>query len=167
MIVAIDVHYRTDIAKIVAIEFQNWTDAAPDKIVIAYKTDIDDYEPGASYKRELPCIVEIMQQIDLNTVDFLIVDGYVFLDSAGKKGLGYYVFEHFNKKIPIIGVAKSHFFDNDKFVLPILRGESKNPLYITAIGMELYEAADCIEKMDGSFRMPTLLKQLDTLTKEV
>ncbi len=80
--------------------------------------------------------------------------------------MGYYVFEYFDKKIPVIGVAKSYFFDNEKLVCSVLRGYSQKPLYVTAIGLELATATQFIIEMDGEFRMPTLLKLLDTQTKE-
>jgi deoxyribonuclease V len=166
MIIAIDVHYRETEAKIVAVAYENWTDSVPNQTYIAFKKDIEDYEPGAFFKRELPCIIEIMTQMDVSTVDFIVVDGYVFLNDEGKKGLGYYVYEHFNEKIPVIGVAKTRFFENDKWVRPILRGSSQNPLYVTSIGVDLDEAASFIATMNGDFRMPTLLKLLDTITKE-
>ncbi len=77
MIVAIDVHYRETEAKIVAVAFENWSDKAPSEVFIANKTDIEEYEPSAFFKRELLCVVEIMQQIDLNSLDYLVIDGYV------------------------------------------------------------------------------------------
>lgn len=166
MIIAIDVHYREDYARIVALAFHNWEDTQPFQTYIAIKNDIVEYEPGAFYKRELPCIVEIMKSIDLTQVQYIIVDGYVYLDDTGKKGLGYYVYDYYEGKIPIIGVAKSRFFENAHYVRPILRGESQSPLYITAIGINLDEAAQNIKNMYGDYRMPTLLKLLDTLTKE-
>ena len=166
MIVAIDVHYREDFAKIVAVEFNDWTDNAAHQIYTTNTLDVAEYEPGAFYKRELPCIIEILQQVDLEKITYIVIDGYVYLDDAGKKGLGAYVHEHYAEKIPVIGVAKTRFFQNDKWVRPILRGSSLNPLYVTAVGVELDKAAHFIASMDGDFRMPTLLKLMDTLTKE-
>ncbi len=166
MIIAIDVHYRTEEAKIVAVQFENWTDALPTEIFIEMKTDIAEYEPGAFYKRELPCIIEIIKKININAVTYIVVDGYVYLNDDDKKGLGYYVFEQFGNKIPVIGVAKTSFHQNTKNVRPILRGVSTNPLYVTSIGIDVDEAAIFIQSMAGEFRMPTLLKLMDTLTKE-
>jgi deoxyribonuclease V len=166
MIIAIDVHYRTEIAKIVAIQFENWTNENAQQIFIDMKTDIAEYEPGAFYKRELPCIVEIMKKIDIPAVTCIVVDGYVYLNDDDKKGLGYYVFELFEGKIPVIGVAKTSFHQNTKNVRPILRGVSTNPLYVTSIGVDVDEASNWVQSMAGEFRMPTLLKLMDTLTKE-
>ena len=97
---------------------------------------------------------------------YMVVDGYVCLNDDDKKGLGYYVFTYFEGKIPVIGVAKTSFHQNTKNVRPILRGVSTNPLYVTSIGVNVDEAANSIQSMAGAFRMPTLLKLMDTLTKE-
>jgi deoxyribonuclease V len=167
MIVAIDVHYRADGAKIVCLELDNWTDNVSSKTHIVYKRDIADYESGAFYKRELPCIIEIMQYVDLEMVECIIVDSYVYLDNDDKKGLGYYVYAHFEGKIPVVGVAKTSFHDNTKNVRPILRGSSLVPLYVTSIGIDVDIAAKHVQSMAGEFRMPTLLKLLDTYTKEI
>jgi endonuclease V-like protein UPF0215 family len=40
------------------------------------------------------------------------------------------------------------------------------PLYITSIGIDLDYATELIKNMKGNNRIPTLLKTLDTLTKE-
>jgi deoxyribonuclease V len=167
MIVVIDVHYRENEAKIVCLEIDNWIDNISSKTHIVYKYDVADYESGAFYKRELPCIINIMEFVDLEMVECIVVDSYVYLDDDGKKGLGYYVYEHFEGKIPVIGVAKTSFHNNTKNVRPILRGSSLSPLYVSSIGIDLDLAAQHVVSMAGEFRMPTLLKLLDTLTKEV
>jgi deoxyribonuclease V len=167
MIVAIDVHYRENEAKIVCLEIDNWIDNVSSKTHIVYKYDVADYESGAFYKRELPCIINIMEFVDLEMVECIVVDSYVYLDDDGKKGLGYYVFEHFDRKIPVVGVAKTSFHNNTKNVRLILRGSSLSPLYVSSIGIELDLAAQHVLSMAGEFRMPTLLKLLDTLTKEI
>ena len=167
MIVVIDVHYRGNEAKIVCLEIDNWTDNISSKTHIVYKYDVAEYESGAFYKRELPCIINIMEFVDLEMVECIVVDSYVYLDDDGKKGLGYYVYEHFEGKIPVIGVAKTSFHNNTKNVRPILRGSSLSPLYVSSIGIDLDVAAQQVVSMAGEFRMPMLLKLLDTLTKEV
>jgi deoxyribonuclease V len=126
---------------------------------------VGEYEPGSFYKRELPCIVAIMEEIDLEQVDCLVVDSYVQLDDSGKPGLGHYVYQHFQQKIPVIGVAKSNFASNTLHVAQVLRGESSKPLYITCIGIDLETAKNNISQMHGEFRIPTLLKTLDQITK--
>jgi deoxyribonuclease V len=46
-----------------------------------------------------------------------------------------------DKKIPIVGIAKRNFINNKKNVIEVLRGESKNPIFVTAIGIGLVESS--------------------------
>jgi deoxyribonuclease V len=166
MILAIDVHYKENTAKAVGALFQNWNDAVALNHVIKYIDAVEDYVPGAFYKRELPCILEIVKQVDLQTISYIVVDGFVVLDDTGKPGLGAYVYESIQSQVPVIGVAKSNFHQNHQHVISVLRGESLNPLYVTAVGTDLQQAADNIKSMHGDFRLPTVLKELDRITKE-
>jgi len=166
MIIAVDVHYRKEFAKVVAIEFDQWTDSNPENIYEEIIEHVEEYISGEFYKRELPCILEILKKIDKSKLETIIVDGYVQLDDDGKAGLGMYLYESLNQKIPVIGVAKKGFKDNVKHVIKVERGKSKNPLYVTTIGTDLQESADKIKNMAGEFRMPDLLKILDQKTKE-
>lgn len=95
-----------------------------------------------------------------------IVDGFVYLDDNYKYGLGGHLFESLNRKIPIIGVAKTNFASNKENKVELLRGKSINPLYITSIGIDIETAKRNISKMFGDYRIPTILKELDKLTKE-
>jgi deoxyribonuclease V len=166
MIIAFDVQYADNQAKAVAIAFQNWEDAAPNETIIKHVDGIAEYEPGAFYKRELPCILSILQDIDLTTIDLIVVDGYVLLDDFGKLGLGGHLYEALVVKIPIIGVAKTKFLQNSQNAIEVFRGKSQKPLFVSAVGIHLEMAAEAVQKMHGNFRFPTLLKLLDDVTKE-
>lgn len=165
MILAIDAYYVTDKANVVGILYEEWTQSEPDKTISVVVDGIAEYEPGNFYKRELPCILQLLEKANDYTISCIVVDGYVYLNNQGKKGLGYYLHEALDGRIPIIGVAKSYFVDNDS--TEVYRGESKKPLYVTAIGIDQTEAAHYIATMHGPFRMPTLLKLLDTGTREI
>ena len=165
MIIAIDVHYRENKAKTVSIEFENWLDEKPSKIHAIEIPVVAEYVPGQFYKRELPCILEILKFSDLPKISTIIVDGYVVLDDSGRKGLGAYLYEELNGHIPIIGVAKRSFHTLKEKVIPVKRGLSENPLFITSMGVDLPESANKIQSMHGDYRIPTLLKILDVETK--
>ncbi len=165
MKLAIDVHYRQDFAKVVSVEFDNWQDATPLNIHSTNISDFLEYEPGAFYKRELPCILEILKESDITKIDCIIVDGYVILDDDGKHGLGAYLYESLLQKIPIIGVAKRSYINNKKHVREVFRGNSKNPLYISSIGIDLDQSATYVQEMHGQYRMPDLLRIMDQHTK--
>ena len=165
MILAIDVHYKEDYAKSVGVLFQ-WNDAEPQQLITATRNDVAPYEPGQFYKRELPCIMQLLEQVDLSTLDAIIVDGHVFVDDQKSFGLGGYLYQALDEKIPVIGVAKSAFHKADAVCEQVYRGESKHPLWVSAIGYDRTQAATQVKGMHGSFRMPTILKALDTVTKE-
>jgi deoxyribonuclease V len=166
MIYAFDALYKGDTGKIVCLGFNSWEDSSFKMQIIKNISPVAEYEPGSFYKRELPCILEVIKDICLEQEDILIIDGYVFLDNNRKPGLGFYLYEQFSGKYPVIGVAKSRFFENTELVKEVFRGESRNPLFVTATGMDPAHAASCIKKMHGEFRIPTLLQLLDSKTRE-
>ena len=110
------------------------------------------------FLKYLPCLSRIRSSI-------IIVDGYVQLDDEGKWGLGAYLYDALEEKIPVIGVAKKYFSNNERHVRKVYRGESQQPLFVTSIGVEVDWASQKIQHMDGPYRIPTLLKVLDQHTK--
>jgi deoxyribonuclease V len=48
-----------------------------------------------------------------------------------------------------------------------MRGKSKNPLYVTAVGIDQRLAASYIARMHGKYRIPTLLKTADRISKGI
>lgn len=166
MIIAVDVYYEETRAKSVGVIFQAWEDAKPLEVITSYTENPHAYETGSFYKRELPCIQELLKLTDLNRIDTIVVDGYVYVDNEKKPGLGHYVYTEVSGEIPVIGVAKSAFRDNEAVVKKIYRGNSSKPLYITSVGIELEVAAGHIQRMYGEYRFPHLLKLLDKQTKE-
>lgn len=165
MILAFDTFYKDDAAKTIGILFRDWSDEHPAEVLTDIMSPVAAYVPGAFYKRELPCILQLLQQADPDTIEIIIIDGYVVLDDAGTLGLGGHLYEQLQQRIPVIGVAKTRFANNNIHVAEVLRGESKNPLFITAAGIDLAVAAQHIKDMYGEYRMPALLKQLDGLTR--
>ncbi|RED83234.1 endonuclease V [Cohnella phaseoli] len=166
MIIAVDVYYEENRAKSVGVIFQRWEDSKPLEVITSYTETPHEYETGFFYKRELPCIQELLKLTDINQIHTLVVDGYVYLDNEQKPGLGHYVYTNYLGEIPVIGVAKNAFHNNEALVRKIYRGSSSKPLYITAVGMELGIAAEHIQSMYGEYRFPHLLKLLDKQTKE-
>lgn len=166
MKLAFDTYYFEDKAKTVCVAFKDWKDAQPMSTSSEIVNGIAEYEPGSFYKRELPCILSLLKQIDLQEVDCIIVDSFVQLDDHGKLGLGGKLYEKLNKEIPVIGVAKSGYHSIKLNTKELLRGTSQKPLYISSIGIELTVAHDLIHSMHGDYRMPTLLQLLDQKTKE-
>lgn len=163
-ILAIDVHYRADIANVVGVLF-NTNDDRSFSSYTSHVTDIAPYQPGSFYKRELPCILALLKLVPENAYTHLLIDGYVYTNNQGDYGLGGYLYECINQRVPVIGVAKSKFVGNEKYCIPVLRGKSQSPLYISSIGYDSSLAADMIKRLSGEYRFPTILAILDRMTK--
>lgn len=164
-ILIIDVDYRADHAIASGVLIQDWTSSE----CAVFNTRIEDvaeYEPGAFYKRELPCIHKLLYEVlDARPglkLQAIVIDGYVFLDGEPipKWGLGGYLNNSLAGEIPIIGVAKTHFHSAPESV-KLKRDNSTTPLYVTCAGMKQEQAMKNIASMHGLFRMPTMLKFVD------
>lgn len=165
MIYAFDVYYNGNIAQAVGIAFLEWRDLHPKEVYKELIINIEAYEPGAFYKRELPCLLKIINKLSLSADDILIVDGYVFLDDDEKPGLGFHLYDHLKGVVPVVGIAKKKYADINMLSREVVRGASMQPLYVTAIGIDLDTVAENIRTMQGEFRIPALLKRLDYLSR--
>ena len=160
-----DVHYLDDHAISAGILF---SDLKCDQTILEKTVQIQDiqpYESGQFYKRELPCLTALIDSLE-EMPELFIVDSFVYLDADRKPGMGAYLYEHYKGRVPVIGVAKNGFKDNKVF-REVYRGESKKPLYVTSAGIPLDEAGEMIRKMHGDFRFPTLLKKVDGLCRGI
>lgn len=163
MIVALDVLYGEGGAALVgAVGFCSFKADEPSFEMSFPMSGCAEYEPGAFYKRELPCLLAALSQ--MQEVDIVIVDGYVDLDGRGRAGLGRKLWEALGGSIPVIGVAKTPFHGIPK-EWELLRGKSSNPLLVTAAGMGLNEAKRAVASMAGEHRMPALLRRVDQLSR--
>lgn len=163
MRLAVDVTYRAESARAAGVLFSDWATAVPTDEYTLHIPTVAAYEPGAFYKRELPCLLALLEQVraPLTTV---IVDGFVDLGPQHTPGLGRFLFEALDERVPIIGVAKSPFKDTPA-ELALWRGHSQRPLWVGAAGMPLTAAHATIQRMHGPYRLPTLLKRVDQLCR--
>jgi deoxyribonuclease V len=158
VIAAVDVDYRTGEVVAACVMFADWQDAAPlREIVTTHAGAPAPYEPGAFYKRELPYLTGLFAGATM-----IVIDGYVWL-GADRPGLGAHV--HDATGVPVVGVAKRPFAGAE--ALAVVRGRSTVPLHVTAIGCDPVEAAANVRAMHGPFRIPTLLKRVDQLCREL
>ena len=118
------------------------------------------YRPGEFYRRELPPLRAVLD--DQGGLGLLVVDGYADLDPGGRPGLGAYAHAEFG--IPVIGVAKSR-FRTATHAVPVVRGSSARPLFVTAAGMPAADAADLVRRMAGRYRLPDALRRADALAR--
>ncbi|WP_434684522.1 endonuclease V [Pseudanabaena minima] len=164
MILAVDVDYREGKAVAAGIAFNDWEDHVPANTFIAQTNQVEEYQPGEFYKRELPIILLLLEQLP-QLPKIIIIDGYVYLDRHQKAGLGLHLYNALNAQVAIIGVAKSRFQDIPSKT-EVLRNDSNRPLFVTAIGIDESEARGCIQKMHGNHRLPTILKAVDRLCRD-
>ena len=122
--------------------------------------EVEPYQPGQFWLRELPALRAALD--GLAGMALLIVDGYADLDPDGRPGLGARAQAEFG--VPVIGVAKSA-FRTATHAIPVRRGTSARPLYVTAAGMPRAQAASLVQRMAGRHRLPDALRRADTLAR--
>lgn len=164
MILATDVQYddAADTARAGGVIFAAWPDAEPITELVRLHTGLAEYVPGRFYLRELPCLLPLIESAraehELSTI---VIDGHVEVREG--PGLGRHLFDALGGMIPIIGVAKSRYLGAP--ALEVLRGQSRQPLFVSAAGMPPEEAAEAIRQMHGDHRLPTLLRRADRLAR--
>jgi deoxyribonuclease V len=163
MIACIDVHYGRSQAVAGCLLFRNWPDDRPYFEVTEIVERPAPYEPGGFYRRELPGLLSVLARL-VEKPSAIVIDGYVWLGDEFRPGLGAYLYEALGRTTEIIGVAKTRFQEGPA-VRVIKRGTSLRPLYVTAAGIDLDEAAQRIVELHGEFRTPTLLKKVDRLCR--
>lgn len=175
MIVAFDTYYYEGYSYTVAGVFHDFTAKEVDYFVTSRRECIDsEYIPGELYKRELPSIMQCLNQINIDDVTLIIVDGFVWLsDEAGNKipGLGKRLHDaianKYQQSITIVGIAKNAYKYPVKPCTEVRRGGSQRPLYITCTEDSLLDKYSIqIRMMHGEYRMPDVIKSVDTKTKE-
>lgn len=164
MILAVDVHYAEPGATAAGVLFDDWTAESPSGVVVSRFAEVASYAPGAFYRRERPCILGLLREHALQP-DTIVVDGHVFLDDAGRPGLGKHLFDALDGRVPVIGVAKTAFVGLGGHH-EVLRGGGARPLYVSAAGIDLETAKAHIRAMHGTHRIPTLLKAVDRLCRD-
>ncbi|MGL4555192.1 MAG: endonuclease V, partial [Gemmataceae bacterium] len=158
----VDVDYRDGGAVAAAVCFGDWADGAAVRELTHRVERVEEYEPGAFYKRELPCLLAVLAGLERPEV--VVVDGYVWLGD-GKPGLGAHLFRALGEAVPVVGVAKTRYASATAAV-EVHRGEeAKRPLYVSAAGVGVDQAAGWVRAMHGPHRLPTLLKRVDSLCR--
>jgi deoxyribonuclease V len=159
LIACLDVDYRSQGAVAAGVWFRGWGSAAAEFESAVSLSEVAEYEPGSFYRRELPCMLAVLKTGP--QADVVVVDGYVWLADRAA-GLGAHL--HAVTGGVVVGVAKSRFAGATSAV-PVCRGRSRSPLYVTAVGMSVTEAAESVTGMHGPYRVPTLLRRVDALTR--
>ena len=163
LIGCLDVHYADPRAAAACLVLPSWQASEPADCVVRTVDRVMPYEPGAFYRRELPCLEEALKALH-HIPEILVIDGYVWL-GQGKKGLGAYLFEARGSIGAVVGIAKTSFVGAEP-VGKVFRGQSRRPLFVSAVGMELTEACARVQEMHGKFRVPWAMSEVDRLARE-
>jgi deoxyribonuclease V len=158
-----DVDYRPEGTVAACVLFRDWADAAEAGHVVERGPPAEPYAPGQFYRRELPHLLKVLAAVP-EPLEVLVIDGYVWLGEE-RPGLGAHLYEALGRRLPVIGVAKTAFHSSG-LAVPVLRGQSQRPLFITAVGLEARVAAEHVRRMHGASRIPTLLGRVDRLCRE-
>jgi deoxyribonuclease V len=161
LVAAVDVHYPASggaRAAAVLAASATFSPVLGERVVAI--DEVLPYRPGAFWMRELPPLLAVLAGQD--ELRLVVVDGYADLDSRGHPGLGARL--HAELGIPVIGVAKSA-YRTATHAIPVLRGASSRPLFVTAAGLARDEAAGIVREMAGSYRLPDALRRADALAR--
>jgi deoxyribonuclease V len=159
----VDVDYRDPSAVAACVLFRTWTDAEPAAELIERIDSVAPYESGHFYKRELPCLLAVLEKVT-EPLEAVIVDGYVWLRDESQPGLGAHLHAALGGTVAVIGVAKTR-FASARLAVEVRRGPGNSPLHVTAIGLNVAEAAEQVRKMSGEYRLPRLIKRVDQLCR--
>lgn len=163
--VCVDVDYRDDQAVAAAVLFHDWGDATAAGRIVQPIAPIEPYQPGAFYRRELPCLLAVLRQVS-EPFDLVVVDGYVWLEDEMHPGLGGHLYAALGGQVPVVGVAKTC-FTSARAAVAVQRGHlATRPLYVTAAGIIVSEASERVRQMHGLHRIPTLLKLVDRVCRD-
>lgn len=163
MILAVDAYYRGKTAVVAGVTFRNWPDAEPFRKITIRSNNVQEYIPGHFYKRELPCIMTLLDQLN-RLPKIIVIDGFVQFGRKRRPGLGKHLYNKLNGSVAVIGVAKNPFKD-PPLENELYRCNSKRALYVTSMGIDFRKAKTHIANMHGKYRIPTLLKRVDQLCR--
>ncbi|MBX9671525.1 MAG: endonuclease V [Candidatus Obscuribacterales bacterium] len=161
----VDVHYADQSATCALVLFDGWQAATPIQTFISKTGDLEQYQPGEFYKRELPSLITAIQMV-AQLPDSILIDGNVWISNDidnPKPGLGARLYEALQRRSVIIGIAKTRYAAG--VGIEVFRGQSKNPLYVTAVGLDVNQAAQHVQDMHGKYRIPTIVRLTDQLAR--
>lgn len=168
MLAILDVDYREDGARAACVLASDWKDVTPSRECVANIVDVQPYEPGSFYRRELPCLLKVLTSLE-QMPEIVVVDGFVWLSAENAPGLGAHLHAAIEGAAAVIGVAKTAFrpMRGCANVAEVRRGSSNRPLFVTSLGLDLAQAALNIAAMHGDSRIPELIRRTDRLARDV
>lgn len=166
MILIIDGDYNDNnhTAHMAGVLLNDYKDSKICGFITADIENIEEYESGSFYKRELKGIKAILYKLNLDEIDLIIIDGFAKFNDGVHRALGEHIYSEYYK--PVIGVAKK-WCDFCKIEdTAVTRGDSNTPLFVTVVGGNSNMAKTIIKEMYGYTRIPYAIKLADSLARK-
>ena len=165
MIVIIDGDYKEDNSGFIAgVLMEDFNSKEICGFITAEVFDVGEYQSGSFYKRELKGVDAVLTKLNLSQIQCIIVDGYAKFEDGEHTSLGEWVYK--NYAIPVIGIAKSKNLFSKVENTQVYRGNSKTPLYVTAVGIDQDIARGKVQSMYGENRIPYGVKIADSVARK-
>jgi deoxyribonuclease V len=162
VLACVDVHYGPAAeATAACIVFDEWNVGAAAEQHVVHIDQVAGYVSGEFFRRELPCLLSVLGRVS-TPLEAIVVDGYVWLDLE-RPGLGWHLYEAIGRTAAVVGVAKTRYQGNRAAVALVRHG--RRALYVTAVGISVTAASARIAEMHGQYRIPTLLRAADRLSR--
>jgi deoxyribonuclease V len=162
----LDVHYEGSGARAACVLGESWKSQSPSRTDVLDIATVEPYEPGKFFRRELPCLLSVLRSLP-SLPELIVVDGYVWLSADRRPGLGAYLYDALGRRAPVVGIAKTAFagMESCSAVARVFRGSSQKPLFVTAVGIDLERAEQCVRQMGGKHRIPEMARIADRLSR--
>ena len=166
MIGILDVHYSDRFAAGAMVLAADFDSSVPLGTVVDVSVCTAPYKSGEFYRRELPVLTRLLRA-HVPGLSCVIVDCYVDLGTDGP-GLGQRLYDLFDGKLMVIGVAKKLYRTADPVrVRRKNEGRPTKPLFVTSAGLAVDLAAYFVAHMHGPYRVPTIIKHADMLCRRI
>ena len=167
LLAALDCHYERDRVRTACMLVTDLQAQRTGRPLVRETQKSADYLSGQFYRRELGPLLDCLQALGEPSryPEVIFIDAHVDLGAKGP-GLGRHLFEALKERSAVIGVAKNPYnVDGRPVNVPVLRGQSSRPLFVSAAGITIERAVEIVSKLPGPHRIPTLLKMTDQLAR--
>jgi len=165
VIAILDAAYSGEASVAACLTAEDWPSAVPIAEFTHRAGQAEAYASGQLYRREMPLLMSVLAMLP-ERPRVIVIDGYVWLDADGRKGLGAHLFETLRGRTAVVGLAKTRFAGAEQWVEQVVRGNGAKPLWVTAAGITLSEAVAGVKRMHGASRIPTLVGRVDQLARK-
>jgi deoxyribonuclease V len=162
MIACVDVDYRWNHCVAACVVLDTWEGASSRAEHVVRVEGVVPYDRDVFELRELPPIMAVLAQC-MGSITCVVVDAYVWLDGARRRGLGAHLYERLDASVAVVGVAKRRL--PGALAREVFRGNSTHPLWVSVAGATPDEAERWLRSMHGAHRTPTALARVDRLCR--